>query len=95
MTESSQTPSPPSKSFPEIYVLASGEKIRAATALELVEYLKQGTFDSRKETLEQYMFRFSERCLFSLQRIVRIDTPENFVADLRKIGVIQNILQAN
>ena len=81
--------------FPEIYVMATGEKVRASTALELVEYLKKGSFDDADETLEQYMFRFSERCLFSIQRIVRIDTPENFVDDLKKVGVIERILAAN
>lgn len=80
---------------PEIYVLATGEKIRASTAVELIEFLRVGSFDRKEETLEQYMVRVSERILLSSHAIVRIDTPENFVKDLRKVGLITNVFMAN
>ena len=91
-----------SSSCPEIYILASGEKVCARTPHDLIEHLRHGhgsssfgSFDNSSESIEQYMFRFSERCLFSLKRIVRFDTAENFVADLKKVGVIERILSAN
>lgn len=47
--------------------------------------------DDKSDTLETYMFRFSERALMG-HRVIRIDSPENFVADLYKTGLITNII---
>lgn len=83
---------------PEIFVLSNGEKVRANNPRELVEYLRAGSFDNDGQSylsLEQYMFHMSERCLLSLQAIVRIDTPEHFVQDLMKCGIINGRFKAS
>jgi len=78
----------------EIYVLADGEKVLAGSPEELLEHMRSGSFDETKD-LADYMFKFSERCLLSMHVVVRIDTPEHFVEDLKRHGMIQDVLQAN
>lgn len=80
---------------PVIYILSTGEKIRANSASELIQFLREGTFDNADESDAQYMFRFSERVLLTLQRVVRIDTPENFIKDLQTVGMIAHAIVAN
>ena len=80
---------------PMLYIFPSGEKVMARTPVEFVQYMKQGSFDKPGETLEQYMFRFSERCLMSMHAVVRIDTPENFIRDLQKCGLVTHIVEVN
>jgi len=83
------------KNLTKIYTLASGAKVSTNSAAELIEYLQKNSFDNHSESLEQYMFRVSERCLLSLRRVVRFDTPENFVEDLHAVGVIKESTLAN
>ncbi len=81
-----------------IYVLSSGEKVRANSPEELITYMRENTglgMDDPSESLDTYMFRVSERVLLSIQQVVRIDSPENFVSDLQKCGMITHAIMAN
>lgn len=82
---------------PVIYVLSTGEKVRANSPAELIKYMRETSFgfDDPAESLEQYMFRVSERSLLLLHRVVRIDTPENFVLDCQTVGLIRHAIVAN
>lgn len=85
----------------KIYVLSSGEKVKAKSARELVEYLYNtswfaGARSVDINSIDEYMLQFADRCLrYPLNAIVRFDTAENFVEDLYKHGIITHKFLAN
>ncbi|MCF0235619.1 MAG: hypothetical protein HUK09_02710 [Bacteroidaceae bacterium] len=73
---------------PRTYHLRDGGRITAATAAEFVKELHAGSFFDNEGTDEAYMVRFAARHQVSTGRLVRTDTPEHFVEDLKGTGYI-------
>lgn len=72
------------------YKLEDGSFIEAATPTEVVEQLKNGRFVS-DETNEEYIKGFSKRYQEMTGNLLRFDTIENFVEDLRMFNYLMPI----
>lgn len=72
------------------YKLEDGSFIEAATPNEVVEQLKNGRFVS-DETNEEYIKGFSKRYQEMTGNLLRFDTIENFVEDLRRFNYLMPI----
>jgi hypothetical protein len=77
---------------PKLYKFSKdGVSFMAKGPLDFIVQMRERAFHPGKN-VEDYMFEFSERALFSLHVVVRFDTPQNFVADLKKHGIIDVFL---
>lgn len=64
------------------YILQDGSTIAAATAVEFVTELREGSRFDHDKTNEEYMRSFAERFLQYSGNILRTDSPELFLEDL-------------
>lgn len=70
------------------YVLSDGGRITASDAKEFVRLLREGSWMESDCTDEEYMVNFAQRYNMVTGIRVSTDTPENFMADLKKTGYI-------
>lgn len=71
------------------YILSDGGRITASDASEFVRLLREGSWFDSECTDEQFMVNFSERYEMMHGVKVSANTPEEFVADLKRFGYIQ------
>ncbi|MDR1543380.1 MAG: hypothetical protein LBS50_03015 [Prevotellaceae bacterium] len=72
----------------EKYKLADGATIHAVSPADFITKLRRSSFFESDTPDETYMLEFAERYLVQNGRVVRTDTAENFVKDLRIFGYI-------
>lgn len=72
-----------------VYHLADGGRIAASDPSEFVRLLREGSWFDSGCTDEEYMKNFSERYCTVHGVKVASDTPEHFLADLKRHGYIE------
>lgn len=71
----------------KIYEMLGGGVIKGSTPKEIIGALRFSSFNPMSGE-EIFMKEMSERCKFYNDAVVRVDTPENFVADLIEYGFL-------
>ena len=71
----------------KIYEMLGGGVIKGSTSKEIIGALRFSSFNPMSGE-EIFMKEMSERCKFYNDAVVRVDTPENFVADLIEYGFL-------
>lgn len=72
----------------KVYNLSDGGRITASDAKEFVRLLREGSRMDSDCTDAEYMCNFAQRYNMMKGVEVSTDTPENFMADLKKTGYI-------
>lgn len=72
----------------KVYNLSDGGRITASDAKEFVRLLREGSRMDSDCTDAEYMYNFAQRYNMMKGVEVSTDTPENFMADLKKTGYI-------
>lgn len=71
------------------YILSDGGRITASDATDFVRRLREGSWFDCDCTDEEYMVNFAGRYEMTHGVKVATDTPEHFMADLKRYGYIQ------
>jgi hypothetical protein len=72
----------------EYFYSREGAAFHAASPIQVVEWFRSGARFCADETIPQYMKGCADREKMFSSKVLRFDTPENFVADLLKCGIL-------
>ena len=70
------------------YLLQDGGTITATCAADFVSKLREGSRFDSECTDQEYMFNFADRYRDQCGKVVRADSPENFLNDLIAFGYV-------
>ena len=73
------------------YRTEDGEVIEGASPDEIVKALRDGSRFASDQNEADYIEGFADRYREYSESLIRSDTSENFVADLLKVGYLQEV----
>ena len=73
------------------YVTEDGVLYSGNTPFEVVDAIRADNMFTEQQTVMEYMHAAAPRFLMSNNATIRVDSPENFVADLETAGILKRI----